>query len=490
MSAVSESAGERMLPDDVPTGLFIAGEWRAASGGTTFAVESPATDEHVADVADATAEDAAAALDAACAAQEAWGRSAPRERADVLRAAYELMRTQRDRFARIISAESGKPLADAYREVDYGADYLRWYGEEAVRITGDFGSAVDGASRILTLRQPVGPCYLISPWNFPLAMGLRKVAAALAAGCTSIMKPAGLTPLATLALAQLLDEAGVPAGVVNAIATTRSGAVSGPLLSDPRLRKLSFTGSTEVGRQLIASAAEGVLRVSMELGGNAPFVVFEDADLDAALDGAMIAKMRNTGQACTAANRFYVHASLHDAFAERFAERMGALTIGPPQADPEVGPLIDRRARDGVAALVEDALGRGARALTGGAAVDGVGAFYAPTVLVDVPADARVVREEIFGPVAPILSFDEEDAVIAAANATEHGLVGYVYTRDAKRAQRVAERLESGMVGVNRGLVSNATAPFGGVKSSGFGREGGREGIEDYLDLKYLAIET
>ncbi len=479
-----------LLPTDVPTGLFVAGAWREASGGATFAVADPATDTHLLDVADATPQDAHAALDAACAAQDGWAATAPRARGELLRAAYERMVAERERFAHVISAESGKPLADSFREVDYGAEYLRWYGEEAVRVMGGFGTTQDGAGRILTLREPVGPCYLISPWNFPLAMGLRKVAAALAAGCTSVLKPAGLTPLASLELARLLDDVGLPGGVLNVITTSRSSAASAPLLSDPRLRKLSFTGSTEVGRTLIAGAAEGVLRVSMELGGNAPFVVFEDADLDAAVEGAMLAKMRNGGQACTAANRFYVHAALHDAFAERFAARMGALRMGPPGGEAEVGPLIDARQRDSVAELVDDALGRGARALVGGARPDGVGSFYPPTVLVDVPADSRVLREEIFGPVAPIVPFEHEDAVIAAANDTEHGLVGYVFTRDGQRALRVAERMKTGMVGVNRGLVSNATAPFGGVKASGFGREGGREGIEDYLDLKYLAIEV
>jgi succinate-semialdehyde dehydrogenase/glutarate-semialdehyde dehydrogenase len=478
------------LPDGVPTGLYIDGAWRPASGGATFAVANPATDERILEVADGTPQDAAAALDAACAAQASWAATSPRARGDLLRAAYERMLAERDRFAAVISAESGKPLADAAGEVAYGADYLRWYAEEAVRVMGGFGASQDGTSRILTTHEPVGPCYLISPWNFPLAMGLRKVAAALAAGCTSVLKPAQLTPLASLELARLLDDVGVPAGVVNVITGTSSGKLSAPLLSDPRLRKLSFTGSTEVGRTLIANAAEGVLRVSMELGGNAPFVVFEDADLDAAIEGAMIAKMRNTGQACTAANRFYVHASLYDAFAQRLAERIGALRMGAPGSDAEVGPLIDGRQRDSVAEMVDDALTRGARALTGGERVEGPGSFYPPTVLVDVSPDARVVREEIFGPVAPILSFDDEDAAIAAANDTEHGLVAYLFTRDGQRALRVAESMQTGMVAVNRGLVSNASAPFGGVKASGFGREGGREGIDDYLNLKYLAIAT
>ena len=392
-----------------------------------------------------------------------------------------------------MTLEMGKPVAESRAEVLYAADFLRWFSEEAVRIEGRWATAPNGGMRMLTMRQPVGPCLLITPWNFPLAMGTRKIGPAVAAGCTMVVKPAKQTPLSMLALAQILEEAGLPDGVLNVVTARSAGETTGPLIDDPRLRKLSFTGSTEVGRQLMGQASRQLLRVSMELGGNAPFVVFEDADLDAAVDGAMVAKMRNIGEACTAANRFHVHASVADAFTEKLAERMGGLQIGRGTEDGvDVGPLIDDVQRDKVRELVEDAVAKGARCVVGGPErIPGVpGHFYPPTVLADVPDDARLLAEEIFGPVAPIATFADEDEAIAAANRTEYGLVAYVYTRDLDRALRVIERLETGMVGLNQGLVSNAAAPFGGVKQSGFGREGGAEGIDEYLSVKYAAIRA
>jgi succinate-semialdehyde dehydrogenase/glutarate-semialdehyde dehydrogenase len=388
-----------------------------------------------------------------------------------------------------MTLEMGKPLAESKAEVAYAAEFFRWFAEEAVRIDGRYAAAPNGKGRLLTMKQPVGPCLLITPWNFPMAMGTRKIGPAVAAGCTMVMKPAQLTPLSMLALTDILEQAGLPAGVLNVITTTSSGAVMAPIIKDPRARKLSFTGSTEVGRKLIAQAADNVLRVSMELGGNAPFLIFDDADLDAAVEGALIAKMRNVGEACTAANRFHVAEPVAEAFSARLAERMKALKVGRGTEDGvQVGPLIDGKAVQKVSELVADALDKGARALVGGRARDGRGYFYAPTVLSEVPDDARVLKEEIFGPVAPVASFDSEEAAIAAANDTEFGLVAYVYTRDLKRAFRVVEGLETGMVGLNQGLVSNPAAPFGGVKQSGFGREGGREGINEYLEIKYVAM--
>jgi succinate-semialdehyde dehydrogenase / glutarate-semialdehyde dehydrogenase len=385
----------------------------------------------------------------------------------------------------------GKPVKESKAEVTYAADFLRWYSEEAVRLDGRFTTHQAGGGRLLTMKQPVGPCVLITPWNFPLAMGTRKIGPAIAAGCTIVVKPAKLTPLSMLALARILEQAGLPAGVLNVVTSSSSGRVMEPVIRDPRTRKLSFTGSTEVGRKLMEQAANGLLRLSMELGGNAPFVVFEDADLDDALEGAMIAKMRNTGEACTAANRFHVHESLANAFASGLADRMGALTIGRGADEGvEVGPLIDEDQLAKVAELVDDAVTRGARVLCGGERVQGPGHFYRPTVLADVPRDARLLREEIFGPVAPVRSFSTEEQAVAEANDTEFGLVAYLYTRDLARAVRVSERLETGMVGCNQGLVSNAGAPFGGIKHSGFGREGGPEGIQEYLDTKYVALPT
>ncbi len=408
---------------------------------------------------------------------------------EILRRAYEALTARAEELALLMTLEMGKALGESRAEIAYAADFLRWFSEEAVRIHGRYMVNTTGSGRILTMRQPVGPCVFVTPWNFPMAMGARKLAPAIAAGCTIVVKPAQQTPLSMLALTQILEEAGLPGGVLNTITAHRSGAVIEPLLRDPRTRKLSFTGSTEVGRTLIEQSAEQILRVSMELGGNAPFVVFEDADLDAAVEGALTAKMRNVGEACTAANRFHVHESVAEEFSRRLAERMGALRVGRgTEADTDVGPLIDDRQRAIVAELVGDAAERGARVLTGGHALDGPGYFYAPTVLAGVPADARVLAEEIFGPVAPVATFATEDEAVGAANRTSYGLVAYLYTRDLARALRVAERLETGMVGLNQGIVSNPAAPFGGVKQSGFGREGGFEGIDEYLETKYVAI--
>ena len=484
------SASEQAVLDAVPKQLYIAGEWRDGGGGETVAVEDPSTGATIAEVADATPDDALAAL---AAAHETWyggwRDSAPRERSDILRRAYEAIMNRADDLALLMTLEMGKPLAESKAEISYGASFLRWYAEEAVRLDGRFTMHEAGSGRLLTMKQPVGPCVFITPWNFPLAMGTRKIGPAIAAGCTMVVKPAKLTPLSMLMLAQILEQAGLPGGVLNVVTARSSGSVMEPLIRDPRTRKLSFTGSTEVGRRLIEQAAEQVLRVSMELGGNAPFVVFDDADLDDAVEGAMIAKMRNIGEACTAANRFHVAQPIADEFARRLAGRMEALKIGRGTEDGvEVGPLIDEEQLDKVDELVQDAVAKGARVLCGAKRVDGPGHFYAPTVLVDVPGDARLLKEEIFGPVAPITAFHSEDEAIAAANDTEFGLVAYLYTGDVKRALRVSERIETGMVGLNQGLVSNAGAPFGGIKHSGIGREGGPEGIAEYLETKYVAI--
>jgi succinate-semialdehyde dehydrogenase/glutarate-semialdehyde dehydrogenase len=480
---------EREVLAGVPTELFIAGEWRAAAAGGTLAVEDPSTGEPLVDVADAQEEDALAALAAAADAQGKWGVTAPRERGEILRRAYEAIVAQSDDLALIMTLEMGKALAESRAEIAYAAEFFRWFSEEAVRIHGRYMVNTTGKGRILTMRQPVGPCVFVTPWNFPTAMGTRKLAPAIAAGCTVVVKPAQQTPLSMLALAKILQEAGLPAGVLNVITAKHSGAVIEPLLRDARTRKLSFTGSTEVGRTLIEQSAEQVLRVSMELGGNAPFLVFEDADLDAAIDGAMLAKMRNVGEACTAANRFHVHESLADEFARRLAERMAALKVGRgTEPGVDVGPLIDEAQRTKVTELVSDAVDRGARVLLGGEPVNGRGYFFAPTVLAEVPEDARAFSEEIFGPVAPISTFSTEEQALAEANRTEYGLVAYVYTRDLSRAFRVCEGIETGMVGLNQGVVSNAAAPFGGVKQSGFGREGGFEGISEYLETKYVAM--
>ena len=477
--------------DALPRALLIDGEWREASGGATLSVEDPSTGEPLVEVADGSPEDAKAALAAAAAKQAEWAASAPRDRGEILRHAFEEIVARTDELALVMTLEMGKPLAESRTEIGYAAEFFRWFSEEAVRVHGRYMVNTTGKGRILTMRQPVGPCVFVTPWNFPTAMGTRKLAPAIAAGCTMVIKPAQQTPLSMLALAQILERAGLPPGVLNLITSKHSGAVIEPLLRDPRTRKLSFTGSTEVGRTLIEQSADQILRVSMELGGNAPFLVFADADLDAALDGAMVAKMRNIGEACTAANRFHVHESLADEFARGLAERMGALRVGRgTEPSTDVGPLIDAAQRDKVRDLVADARDRGARVLVGGDALDGRGYFFEPTVLADVPDDARALAEEIFGPVAPIATFSSDEQAIAAANRTEYGLVAYVYTRDLQRAFTVCEGIESGMVGLNQGVVSNPAAPFGGVKQSGFGREGGFEGIGEYLETKYVAMSV
>jgi succinate-semialdehyde dehydrogenase/glutarate-semialdehyde dehydrogenase len=483
--------GERTVLDAVPTQLLIGGEWRPAASGATFAVEDPATGDTIAEVADARAEDALAALAAATAAQDEWAAYPPRDRGEILRRTYELLTERGDDLALLMTLEMGKPVADSRAEISYAAEFFRWFSEESVRIDGRYTVEPGGRGRLLVLRQPVGPCLLITPWIFPTAMGTRKIGPAIAAGCTMIVKPAGLTPLSMLALASIITEAGLPPGVLNVVTTTKSGDTTAPVIDDPRLRKLSFTGSTEVGRQLMAAGASQLLRVSMELGGNAPFLVFGDADLDAAVEGAVLAKMRNMGEACTAANRFHVHESVVDEFAARLAARLGAMKTGRgTEPDVEVGPLIEAKAREKVAELVDDARDRGAKSLVGGEPLGGAGYFYAPTVLAHVPPDARLLGEEIFGPVAPVVGFATDDEAITAANDTEYGLVSYVFTQDLDRAFRVVEKLECGMVGLNRGLVSNPAAPFGGVKHSGFGREGGPEGIDEYLEVKYVAMNV
>jgi succinate-semialdehyde dehydrogenase/glutarate-semialdehyde dehydrogenase len=479
---------EQKVIDQVPKQLLIAGQWRDGAKGT-ISVEDPATGEPLCEVADAAVDDAKAALDAAVEAGPEWAAHPPRERGEILRRAFEAIVGRSDELALLMTLEMGKPLKESVAEITYAAEFLRWFSEQAVRIDGRYAVAPNGQGRLLTMKQPVGPCLLITPWNFPLAMGTRKVGPAIAAGCTMVVKPAQQTPLSMLMLAKILEEAGLPPGVLNLITASSAGESTGPLIEDPRLRKLSFTGSTEVGRKLMEQASHNLLRLSMELGGNAPFVVFEDADLDAAVEGALIAKMRNIGEACTAANRFHVAESVAGQFAEKLAERMGAMKVGRgTEDDVEVGPLIDQNQRQKVEGLVEDAVGRGARVLGGGQSRDGAGYFFDPTVLADVPEGAELLREEIFGPVAPVRGFTDEDEAIAAANDTEFGLVAYVYTRDIKRALRVVERLETGMVGLNQGMVSNPAAPFGGIKQSGFGREGGPEGIEEYLETKYVAV--
>ncbi len=483
------TADEQSVVEGIPHKLYIGGEWRDGSEGKTLAVDDPATEETIAEVADATPDDAMAALAAAHDAQAEWQHTPPRDRGEILRRAFELITERADDLALLMTLEMGKSLKESKAEITYGAEFFRWFSEEAVRISGRFEVAPNGAGRVMVMRQPVGPCLLITPWNFPLAMGTRKIGPAIAAGCTTVMKPAKQTPLSMLALAQILEEAGLPGGVLNVVTASSSGSIMEPLIKDFRTRKLSFTGSTEVGRKLMEQASEQLLRVSMELGGNAPFLVFDDADVDAAVEGAVIAKMRNVGEACTAANRFHVAESIGDEFATKLAEKIGAMKVGRgTDPDNEVGPLIDEDQRTIVSDLVEDATGKGAKVLVGGSQVDGAGYFYEPTVLSDVPPEADLLKKEIFGPVAPVASFESEEDAIAAANNTEYGLVAYVFTRDIKRALRVCEGLETGMVGLNPGIVSNASAPFGGVKHSGFGREGGREGINEYLETKYVAV--
>jgi len=481
---------ERSVVGAVSTGLFIGGQWREATGGRTHAVEDPSTGQQLVEVADANAADAMAALDAAVAAQPDWRRTPPRDRGEILRSAFELITERADDLALLMTLEMGKPLKESQAEIAYGAEFFRWFSEEAVRVSGRWSTAPNGATRLLTMKQPVGPCLMITPWNFPLAMGTRKIGPAIAAGCTMVVKPAALTPLTMMALADILAECGLPPGVLNLVGTTDTAEVMEPLIRDPRLRKLTFTGSTEVGRRLVEQSAQGLLRVSMELGGNAPFLVFGDADVDAAVEGAMLAKMRNVGEACTAANRMLVHESIAEEFSAGLAERMGALVVGRGTEDGvDVGPLVEAKQRDKVAELIEDAVKSGSEVMVGGSVPSGAGYFYEPTVLTAVPRDARMFREEIFGPVAPVFTFTEDDEGVALANDTEFGLVAYVYTQDLSRALTVAERIETGMVALNQGIVSNPAAPFGGVKASGFGREGGAEGIEEYLETKYVGIK-
>lgn len=480
---------EAELLASVPTGLLINGEWRDASDGGTFDVFDPATGNKLATLASATSDDAMAALDAADAVQAEWALTAPRERAEILRRAFDMLTARKDDFALLMSLEMGKPLAEAYGEVTYGAEFLRWFSEETVRDYGRYLTTPEGKNKIIVQTKPVGPCLLITPWNFPLAMATRKVGPAVAAGCTMVLKPAKLTPLTSQLFAQVMLDAGLPAGVLNVVSSASASKISGPIMADSRLRKVSFTGSTAVGKMLMKDATENVLRTSMELGGNAPFLVFEDADIDAAVTGAMAAKMRNMGEACTAANRFLVHEAVAEEFTSKFAAAMGALKTGRG-TDPEsnVGPLIDGKARDDVDALVQKAVAEGAVAITGGAPVEGPGYFYAPTVLTNVANDAEILRQEIFGPVAPVTTFRDEAHAIELANASEYGLASYIFTQDHNRLFRVAEQIEFGLVGFNAGVISNAAAPFGGVKHSGLGREGGAEGLAEYTTTQYIGI--
>ncbi len=473
---------------DVPTGMFIDGEWTA--NGRTLPVTDPATEETLVEIADGTPDDALAAVAAAHRALPGWAATPPRERAECLRRAWALMIERSEAIARLMVLENGKALRDARGEVTYAAEFFRWYAEEAVRIDGAVTTAPSGANRIMVVRQPVGVSVLVTPWNFPAAMATRKIGPALAAGCTVVLKPAKETPLCAFAVADILREAGVPAGVVNVVCTSKAGPLVGAMLADPRVRKLSFTGSTEVGRVLLETAAKTVTNCSMELGGNAPFLVFGDADIDAALDGAFLAKMRNGGEACTAANRFYVHEQVADEFTSRFADRLSKLAVGPGLQDgTDLGPLVNEDTRSKVASLVSSAASTGARVVTGGRSPDHKGYFYLPTVLEDLPPDAPILKTEIFGPVAPIVRFRDEDDAIHWANDTEYGLVSYVYTGDLRRALRVSEALETGMVGVNRGIVSDPAAPFGGVKQSGLGREGGHDGLLEFMESKYIAVD-
>lgn len=479
-------ASEKALLESVPDGLFIGGDWSPAISGSTLVVHDPATGEVIKTIADAAVEDGVAALDAAVNAAPAWARTPPRERAEILRRAFDLVQEHKDDVGLLMTLEMGKPLAESKAEVSYGSEFLRWFSEEAVRIFGRYGTNPEGTGRMIVSQHPVGPSFLITPWNFPLAMATRKIAPALAAGCTVVIKPPELTPLTTLYFVKLLAEAGLPPGAVNVITTSTSGKVSGPIIADPRLRKLSFTGSTEVGRRLLEQAAANILRTSMELGGNAPFLIFDDADLGAAVDGAMIAKFRNIGQACTAANRFIVHEAVADEFAARVTERVQAFKVGRgTEEDVQIGPLINADAVQKADALVRDATYRGAKVLTGGHPIEGPGTFYEPTVVTGVRPGSDILQEEIFGPVLSIVTFGDEDEAVRIANDTEYGLVGYAYTKDLARGQRLIDSLQTGMLGLNVGVVSNAAAPFGGVKQSGIGREGGFEGIQEYLSTKY-----
>ena len=478
---------EKELLDSVPTGLYIGGKWVQGHGESPIAVEDPATGKTLLEIANANAEDGLAALTSAHETQASWSKVAPRERGEILRRAFELIRERAEEFATLISLEMGKPIAEARGEVAYGNEFLRWFSEEAVRISGRYGSSPEGTGRMLITYRPVGVAFAITPWNFPLAMATRKIGPAIAAGCTMVIKPAELTPLTTLYFVKTLEEAGLPAGVINVITTSTSAATSAPIIADPRLRKITFTGSTQVGRKLLEQSAFQVLRTSMELGGNAPFLVFEDADLDAAVNGAMLAKMRNIGQACTAANRFIVHRSVAEEFGNRLAERLGSLKLGRG-VDPETpcGPVINDSARQDMQRLVDATVREGGSVVTGGESLDGEGYFFKPTVLQNVKPGSTILKEEIFGPIAPIVHFDTEEEAVAIANDTEYGLVSYAFTQDLKRGLRLVESLDTGMTGLNTGLVSNAAAPFGGVKQSGLGREGGAEGILEYLETKYV----
>jgi succinate-semialdehyde dehydrogenase/glutarate-semialdehyde dehydrogenase len=483
------ATNEQQVLESIPTQLYIGGKWIDGSEGDTIAVEDPSTEETLIEVASGNKDDALKALEAAAGAQKEWAATPPMERGEILRRAYEAMKERADDLALLMTLEMGKPVEESKAEITYAADFFWYYAGEASRIEGHYGMSYNGKGRVMVMQQPVGPTILITPWNFPMAMGTRKIGPAIAAGCTMVWKPAKQTPLCALALTQILEEAGLPAGVLNLLLAKSSGETMEPLIKDPRARKLSFTGSTEVGRTLIAQAADQVLKVSMELGGNAPFLIFEDADLDAAVEGALLAKMRNIGEACTSANRFHVAGGVADEFAQKLAQKMGALKLGRgTEPDVKVGPLIDESQQQKVKELVDDAVGKGAEAVVGGHIPDGRGYFYEPTVLKNISDDARVLKEEIFGPVAPVKDFSSEEEAIAAANDTEYGLVAYVFTRDIKRALRVCEGLETGMVGLNQGMVSNVGAPFGGVKQSGLGREGGKWGIEEFLETKYVAI--
>ena len=482
-------ADEKRVLDLVPTGLYINGVWRDASDGKTFDVFDPATGKLLKTIADASYQDGQDAMAAAHDTQKSWAATAPRVRAELLRAAFEKITAMSDDFAILMSLEMGKPFLEAKGEVAYGSEFLRWFSEEAVRVNGRYQTAPDGKNRLMVLKKPVGPALLITPWNFPLAMATRKIGPAIAAGCTSILKPAALTPLTSLLFAKVLHEVGVPAGVVNVIQTSRVSEVTGPIIKDSRLRKLSFTGSTPIGKMLIKDSADQVLRTSMELGGNAPFLVFEDADVDKAVEGAMQAKLRNMGEACTAANRFLIHESVADEFAQKLTARFAALKVARGvEEGTNIGPVIDEKSRNAIHALVTDATSKGAKILTGGVIPTGEGYFYPPTVLQGVAANSEILKNEIFGPVAPIVTFKNEDEAVAMANDTEYGLVAYAFTKDLNRGLRLAERLETGMFGLNTGLVSNPAGPFGGVKQSGLGREGSLEGIEEYLETVYVGI--
>lgn len=475
--------------DKLNTGLFINGQWREAEGGKTIDVLNPATGDLITTVADGSAADAAEAIKVAGDTQESWAATPPRERAEILRRAFELLIERADDIAAVMTAEMGKPFAESKGEVTYGAEFFRWFSEEAVRVGGEYTQSTDGKTRVMVSREPVGPCILITPWNFPLAMGTRKIGPAIAAGCTMVFKPAKLTPLTSLMLVDVLVEAGLPAGVLNVVTSESARRVVTPWMESGIARKVTFTGSTEVGVGLLKQAADNVMKTSMELGGNAPFVVCDDADIDKAVTGAVQAKMRNGGEACTSANRLFVHSSIAEEFSTKLTERIGSMTVGNGLDEgTEVGPLVDQDSLDKVASLVDDAVSKGAKVLTGGSKIEGKGFFYSPTVMTDVPLDSQIRTTEIFGPVAPIVTFDTDEEGIALANETEFGLAGYLFSENVERALNLADKMQVGMVGLNTGLVSNPAAPFGGVKKSGLGREGGSVGIEEFLEVKYVAL--